>query len=105
MGMMMSQKEEKRGQAMELLTAGKIDQKEAGKMLADSVSSQAYLATLPHLGLAGANQHEARTSLESAGSRNDQDNRDKDDRRTLSRLWADPRNRETGRTSRYTPIG
>jgi transposase len=37
MGMMMSQKEEKRGQAMELLTAGKIDQKEADKMLAVSL--------------------------------------------------------------------
>ena len=37
MGMMMSQKEERRGQAMELLTAGKIDQKEADKMLAVSV--------------------------------------------------------------------
>jgi len=37
MDMMMSQKEAKRGQVMELLTAGKIDQKEAGKMLAVSV--------------------------------------------------------------------
>jgi hypothetical protein len=37
MDMMMSQKEAKRRKAMELLTAGKIDQKEAGKMLAVSV--------------------------------------------------------------------
>jgi transposase len=37
MGMMMSQKEAKRGQVMELLAAGKIDQKEAGKVLAVSV--------------------------------------------------------------------
>ena len=37
MDMMMSQKEAKRGQVMELLLAGKIDQKEAGKMLAVSV--------------------------------------------------------------------
>ena len=37
MDMMMSQKEAKRGQVMELLTAGKIGQKEAGKMLAVSV--------------------------------------------------------------------
>jgi transposase len=37
MGVMMSQKEAKRGQVMELLTAGKISQKEAGKMLAVSV--------------------------------------------------------------------
>ena len=37
MDMMMSQKEAKRGQVMELLTAGKIDQKEAGKILAVSV--------------------------------------------------------------------
>jgi transposase len=34
---MMSQTEAKRGQVMELLTAGKTDQKEAGKMLAVSV--------------------------------------------------------------------
>ena len=33
----MSQKEAKRGQVMELLSAGKVDQKEAGKMLAVSV--------------------------------------------------------------------
>ncbi|BBJ24602.1 hypothetical protein W01_25290 [Candidatus Nitrotoga sp. AM1P] len=37
MDMMMSQKEAKRGQVMELLLAGKVDQKEAGKMLAVSV--------------------------------------------------------------------
>lgn len=37
MGMMMSQKEAKRGQVMELLVAGKTNQKEAGKMLAVSV--------------------------------------------------------------------
>jgi transposase len=37
MGKHMSQKEAKRGQVMELLTAGKIDQKEAGKRLAVSV--------------------------------------------------------------------
>ena len=37
MGIMMSQKEAKRAQVMELLTAGKIDQKEAGKRLAVSV--------------------------------------------------------------------
>ena len=37
MDMMMSQKEAKRAQIMELLTAGKIDQKEAGKRLAVSV--------------------------------------------------------------------
>lgn len=37
MGMMMSQKEAKRGQVMELLAAGKIDQKEAGEMLAVGV--------------------------------------------------------------------
>ena len=37
MGMMMSQKEAKRGQVMELLAAGKVDQKGAGKMLAVSV--------------------------------------------------------------------
>ena len=37
MDMMMNQTEAKRGQVMELLTAGKIDQKEAGKMLAVSV--------------------------------------------------------------------
>jgi len=37
MDMMMSQKEAKRGQVMELLSAGKIDQKEAGKILAVSV--------------------------------------------------------------------
>ena len=37
MGVMMSQKEAKRGQVMELLEAGKIEQKEAGKMLAVSV--------------------------------------------------------------------
>lgn len=37
MDMMMSQTEAKRGQVMELLTAGKTDQKEAGKMLAVSV--------------------------------------------------------------------
>ena len=36
MDMMMSQKEAKRGQVMELLSAGKVDQKEAGKMLAVS---------------------------------------------------------------------
>ncbi len=34
MDMMMSQKEAKRAQVIELLTAGKIDQKEAGKRLA-----------------------------------------------------------------------
>ena len=37
MDMMMSQKEAKRGQVMELLSAGKVDQKEAGTMLAVSV--------------------------------------------------------------------
>lgn len=37
MDMMMSQKEAKRGQIMELLMAGKTNQKEAGKMLAVSV--------------------------------------------------------------------
>ena len=37
MDMMMSQKEAKRGQVMEQLLAGKIDQQEAGKMLAVSV--------------------------------------------------------------------
>ena len=37
MDMMMSQKEAKRGQVMELLIAGKIEQREAGKMLAVSV--------------------------------------------------------------------
>lgn len=37
MDMMMSQKEAKRGQVMEQLLAGKIDQNEAGKMLAVSV--------------------------------------------------------------------
>ena len=37
MDMMMSQKEAERAQIMELLTAGKIDQKEAGKRLAVSV--------------------------------------------------------------------
>ena len=37
MDMMMSQKEAKRAQVMELLTAGKIDQKEAGKRLTVSV--------------------------------------------------------------------
>ena len=37
MDMMMSQKEAKRGQVMELLAAGKVSQKEAGKMLAVSV--------------------------------------------------------------------
>ena len=37
MDMMMSEKEAKRGQVMELLTAGKIEQKEAGKMLAVNV--------------------------------------------------------------------
>ena len=37
MDIMMSQKEAKRAQVMELLTAGKIDQKEAGQRLAVSV--------------------------------------------------------------------
>src|ERR1019366_5012680 len=37
MDRMMSQKEAKRGQVMELLTAGKVRQQEAGKMLAVSV--------------------------------------------------------------------
>ena len=37
MDKMMSQKEAIRAQVMELLTAGKIDQKEAGKWLAVSV--------------------------------------------------------------------
>lgn len=37
MGIMMSQKEAKRAQVMELLTAGKLDQKEAGKRLGVSV--------------------------------------------------------------------
>ena len=37
MDMMMSQKEAKRGQVMELLSAGKVTQKEASKMLAVSV--------------------------------------------------------------------
>ncbi len=37
MDMMMSQKEAKRGQVMGQLLAGKIDKKEAGKMLAVSV--------------------------------------------------------------------
>src|SRR5450756_2143387 len=37
MDRMMSQKEAKRGQVMELLTAGKVSQQEAGKMLAVSV--------------------------------------------------------------------
>ena len=37
MDIMMSQKEARRGQVMALLTAGKIEQKEAGEMLAVSV--------------------------------------------------------------------
>ena len=37
MDMMMSQKEVKRAQVMEQLTAGKMDQKQAGKLLAVSV--------------------------------------------------------------------
>jgi len=37
MDIMMTQKEAKRAQVMELLTAGKIDQGEAGKRLAVSV--------------------------------------------------------------------
>ncbi len=37
MDIMMNQKEAKLAQVMELLTAGKIDQKEAGKRLAASV--------------------------------------------------------------------
>jgi transposase len=54
MDMMMSQKEAKRGQVMELLLAGKIDQKEAGKMLAVGVRQiKRILRRYRNLGLPG----------------------------------------------------
>ena len=54
MDMMMSQKEAKRGQVMELLTAGKVTQKEAGKILAVSVRQiKRILRRYRTLGLSG----------------------------------------------------
>jgi len=54
MDMMMSQEEAKRGQVMELLTAGKIEQKEAGKILDVSVRQfKRILRRYSTLGLPG----------------------------------------------------
>ena len=76
----MSQKEAKRGQVMELLSVGKVDQKEAGKMLAVSVRQISVACDVTTPKACRSSSARSATSLESAGRRNNQDNRDKDDR-------------------------
>lgn len=61
--------------------------------------NQANLAAAPHRRLAVVNQQEARANFQSACWRNNQDSRDKDGWRTLSRLLPDTRGREIGRAS------
>ena len=53
MDMMMSQKEAKRGQVMELLLAGKIDQKEAGKMPEEAIAKRCTTDIKGHKPAAG----------------------------------------------------